>query len=122
MKRVSLEINDLSLDTSMGHNKLSSMPLTTKSKKHSRMSSMIDGMTNTSSMFTDRYDKEADRLDWQATKLTEDHKKIFFACNKYKKALAQVHFDYLASNYEGMYLRAGYPDPKFVANYCTRFA
>jgi len=25
-------------------------------------------------------------------------------------------------NYEGMYLRMGYPDPKYVANYVAKFA
>ena len=72
------------MEHTLGQTKLASMPLTTKSKKHSRMSSMMDGVTVSSSIFTDRYDKEADRLDWSAKKLTDDHKKIFFACNKYK--------------------------------------
>lgn len=45
-----------------------------------------------------------------------------FACNKYKKEYAVQHFDYLAPNYEGMYLRVGYPDPKYVAAYCAKFA
>ena len=39
-------------------------------------------------MFTDRYDVEADKLDWTVEKLTEDHKKICFACNKYKEDYA----------------------------------
>ena len=101
------------------------MPMTSTSKNlkgHSRVSSMMDGMTATSSMFTDRYEQEAERLDWTVEKLSSQHKKLYFACNKFKKELTQVHFDYLASNYEGMYLRTGYPDPKFVANYCAKFA
>lgn len=44
------------------------------------------------------------------------------ACSKYKKDYASAHYDYIASNYEGMYLRMGYPDPKFVAKYCQKFA
>lgn len=33
-----------------------------------------------------------------------------------------MHYDHIASNYEGMYLRMGYPDPKYVATYVTKFA
>lgn len=47
---------------------------------------------------------------------------MYYACNKYKKDYASMHFDYLASNYEGMYLRMGYPDPKYVTNYVNKFA
>ena len=47
---------------------------------------------------------------------------MYYACNKYKKNYASMHFDFLASNYEGMYLRCGYPDPKYVSNYVTKFA
>ena len=36
---------------------------------------------------------------------------MYTACNKYKKENTQIHYDYLASNYDGMYLRMGYPDP-----------
>ena len=121
MRKLNFELN---LEDT-GANKLKSMPLTTTYKNikgHSRHSSMMDGITTTSSMCTDRYNVEAERLDWTVRKLTGQHNQIFFACNKYKKELALVHFDYLASNYEGMYLRTGYPDPKFVANYCAKFA
>ena len=103
--------------------KLSSMPLTSKNLRgHSRHSSMIEGLTNTSSVFTDRYDVAPSKLDWSVEKLTDEHKQMCFACNKYKKDYAQQHFDYLAPNYEGMYLRVGYPDPKYVAAYCAKFA
>lgn len=44
-----------------------------------------------------------------------------FACNKYKKSYAAQHFDYIASNYEGMYQRAGWPDPQYCANYAAKF-
>ena len=37
-------------------------------------------------------------------------------CNKYKKEDVRRHFDYIASNYEGLYNRAGWPDPKQVAD------
>jgi len=55
-----IEDNDLVITEGAAPvNKVSSMPLTSKNLRgHSRHSSMIDGLTNTSSMFTDRYDVE----------------------------------------------------------------
>lgn len=121
MKNLDLEITE-KLEGNM-QVKMPSMPLTTKNLKgHSRLSSSLEGLTNTSSMFTDRYNVEAERLDWSVQPLTDKHKKMYDACNKYNKENTQIHFDFLASNYEGMYLRMGYPDPKFVANYVTRYA
>lgn len=117
---------DLSINSTLGGDlsmKMPTMPLTTKNLKgHSRLSSSLEGLTNTSSMFTDRYNFEAERLDWNVHPLNEKHKKMYGACSKYKKDNAQLHFDYLASNYEGMYLRMGYPDPKYVATYVAKFA
>lgn len=83
---------------------------------------MCEGLTVASSVGTDRYDEEAERLDWSVAKLTEQHKKMYTACSKYKKHMTQQHFDYIASNYEGMYLKMGYPDPKYVSNWVTKFA
>jgi len=98
------------------------MPLTTKNLKgHSRLSSSLDGLTNASSMITDRYNIEAEVLDWNVPHLTDKHKKMYDSCNKYHKENTQLHFDFLASNYEGMYLRMGYPDPKFISTYATKF-
>lgn len=86
---------------------------------HKRNSSCF---TVSSSCATERYDEEPDRLDWQVDQLTDAHVKIYELCNKYKKEHAQKHFDHIASNYEGMYLRMGYPDPKYVANFANKFA
>ena len=33
-----------------------------------------------------------------------------------------MHFDKIALNYEGMYLKMGYSDPKYVANFVAKFA
>ena len=41
---------------------------------------------------------------------------------KYDKGRAEEHFDDVADNYEGAYLRAGYPDPQKCAEYVTRLA
>lgn len=105
------------------HRKVGSMPISTQNLKgrHSRFNSMMDAST-TRSTSTERYAIDAERLDWSVPELTDKHKSIFFACNKYKKEDAVAHFDYLASNYEGMYLRMGYPDPKYVADYVAKFA
>lgn len=66
--------------------KMPTMPLTTKNLKgHSRMSSTLEGLTNTSSMITDRYNVEAERLNWSVPNLTDKHKKMFETCNKYSK-------------------------------------
>lgn len=73
-------------------------------------------------MSLDRYGIEPDRLDWSVPVLTKYHHDMYNMCNKYKKEEAATHFDYLASNYEGMYLRMGWPDPKYVADYAAKFA
>ena len=53
------------------HKKMPSMPLTTKHLKgHSRLSSNLDALTVASSAFTDRYNIEAERLDWTVPNLT----------------------------------------------------
>lgn len=52
--------------------------------RHSRWSSMMDAST-TRSASTDRYAIEAERLDWAVPDLTDKHKKMYDACNKYKK-------------------------------------
>ena len=41
---------------------------------------------------------------------------------KYEKANVEAHFDEVAENYEGAYLRAGYPDPQYCADYVSKFA
>lgn len=41
--------------------------------------------------------------------------------NKYKKEQVEEHFDSVALNYDGVYLRAGYPDPKKCSDYVADF-
>lgn len=65
----------------------------------------------------DQYNTVLDVYDWSKDKLTIEQVKIMERCNKYKKEDASRHFDYIASNYEGLYNKAGYPDPKAVADY-----
>ena len=116
MQHLNLADSKLSIHLEHKHH---SMPLSENKLMHSaRPSSLL----TSGSMLTDRYNKEPQRLDWTVPKLTDEHKRLYFACNKYRKERARTHFDFLAANYEGMYLRMGYPDPKFVASYCAEFA
>jgi ubiquinone/menaquinone biosynthesis C-methylase UbiE len=64
-----------------------------------------------------------DVLDWsEDVPLSEKHVKIFETCNKYEAHLTKAHFDFIAANYEGMYEKMGYPDPKYVAKYIHKQA
>lgn len=82
-------MSNLQIELESGANKLEvkfpSMPMTTKAslKGHSRMSSMFSE-TNASSVQTDRYHVPAEKLDWNVPHLTDKHKAMYFACNKYK--------------------------------------
>lgn len=76
-------------------------------------------VSTASSKGAEKYDRIPDRLDWSGP-LTDQHTKIYDTCNKYDAHLTKYHFDYIASNYEGMYLKMGYPDPKFVAKYVNK--
>lgn len=79
-------------------------------------------MTNTSSVSLNVYAEPADKLDWSEKYLTDKHVRMYETCNKYAKEYTREHFDYVAENYEGMYLRMGYPDPKYVANFVAKVA
>lgn len=68
------------------------------------------------------YGEQPERLDWTVHYLTDKHVRMYETCNKYRKEQVREHFDYVADNYEGMYLRMGYPDPKFVANFVAKIA
>lgn len=87
-------------------------------KKHKRAASWATASTSCNSV---KYADEAEILDWSVEQLTDKHVKMYEKCNKYDKEDAQLHFDHIASNYEGMYNRMGYPDPEYVANYVARY-
>ena len=63
----------------------------------------------------DQYSQPHCELDWNAERLEMAHVKLMERCNKYKQADTKRHFDYIANNYEGLYNRAGWPDPQEVA-------
>ena len=81
------------------------------------VSKLSSNLTNASSVSLNVYGEPANRLDWTVPYLTDKHVKMYETCNKYKQEFTKEHFDYIASNYEGMYLRMGYPDPQYVANF-----
>jgi len=93
-------------------------------KAFSKRSSQLDATTVSSSTTArDRYAEPAEKLEWaEREPISDKHVKMYDCCNKFDKDKAKTHFDYIASNYEGMYLRMGYPDPKFVAKFVHKLA
>lgn len=49
------------------------------------------------------------------------HVNEILKCNGYEEGDAKRHFDHIAKNYEGIYLRLGYPDPKKVAEMVDKY-
>lgn len=86
------------------------------------MSNMSSNLTKSSSNSLNVYAEPMDRLDWSVQYLTDKHVKVYETCNKYRKDSTVTHFDFIAPNYEGMYLRMGYPDPQYVANFVHKTA
>ena len=70
---------------------------------------------STSSQF-DQYSQPQQLLDWSVDRLDTVHIKLMERCNKYKLSDQKRHFDFISTNYEGLYNRAGWPDPEQVAN------
>jgi len=97
------------------------MPLV-KDKNVSKMSSGMD-LSTVSSAQTNKYGEPAEKLNWdEGTTLTDAHIKMFELCNKFNKEDTKTHYDYIASNSEGMYMRMGYPDPKYCAKFVQKLA
>ena len=70
---------------------------------------------DSSSSAFDQYSSPSEKLDWTVERLSNDHVKLMERCNKYKASDTKRHYDYIAQNYEGLYNRAGWPDPEEVA-------
>jgi len=51
------------------------------------------------------------KLDFSG-ELTKDHVKEMELFNKFEEHNLEKHYDRVAINYEAIYLRAGFPDPK----------
>ena len=54
------------------------------------------------------------KLDWDTERLTKSHVAEMEKFNKFDQSKVSKHYDEVAANYEGIYLIAGYPDPKKV--------
>lgn len=62
------------------------------------------------------------KLDFTQFNLDPDCVKEMEKHNKYDQPQAIAHFDNIAEHYEGVYLRAGYPDPSKVQEYVSKIA
>ena len=60
----------------------------------------------------DRYGTPQPDHDWGCEILGVPQLKYIEICNTFNMDQRERHFDYISSNYEGFYTRAGYPDPK----------
>jgi predicted TPR repeat methyltransferase len=58
------------------------------------------------------------RLDFNVSQLTEQHKKEMEKHANFSQDSITDHYNELAVNYEQIYLRVGWPDPKRCAEYC----
>ena len=70
------------------------------------------------------YFQKTEEFEWNIEpKIAEESlSKYLIKFNKLEKCKAAEHFDNAANNYEGVYLRAGYPDPWKVAQFVDQFA
>ena len=76
---------------------------------------------STSSGF-DQYSQPSEKMDWTVERLTPEHVKLMERCNKYKANDTKRHYDFIALNYEGLYNRAGWPDPIEIAELVKEFS
>ena len=63
-----------------------------------------------------------EQLDFNTNHFNKDHIREFERFNKFDKAKCAQHFDNAAMNYEGVYLRAGYPDPWKCAEFVSELS
>lgn len=82
------------------------------SKNKNVTSSSVGSVLTTTSSQADPYAEEAEILDWTEETLTNEHLNMIDKANCYKPGKAEIHYDYLASNYEGIYNKLFYPDPE----------
>ena len=57
------------------------------------------------------------KLDFTTDNLTEEHKKEMEKHANFNQANITQHYDELASNYEEIYLKVGWPDPRKSADF-----
>merc|ERR1711959_548592 len=78
------------------------------------LSNNLSGPTSPRSVVFNKYAKEAVPLDFEVPMLGPEHVNEISKCNGYNYGEAKMHFNHLATNYEAIYLRLGYPDPMMV--------
>lgn len=61
------------------------------------------------------------KVDFEGTQITKQHVMVMDKFSKYEKINQEAHYDEVALNYESVYLRAGYPDPKKVADMVNKY-
>lgn len=61
-------------------------------------------------------------LDFEVPELGREHIRLIEKCNGFDEGMAKPHFDSVASNYDAIYQRLGYPDPKKVAEMADKHA
>ena len=83
-------------------------------------SQSIESTKTDNSSVTSLLDQPRELLNWDIEYLGKEHHRELTRCI-YKQKDAKKHFDSLSVNYEGMYLRIGYPDPKKVADFVQLF-
>ena len=88
--------------------------------KH-RSTHSVSSFTTTASIGFDKYSVEAEALDFEVPMLGPCHVSEILKCNGYEEGQARRHYDHVAKNYEGIYLRLGYPDPKKVAEMVAKY-
>ena len=61
-------------------------------------------------------------LDFEVPMLGPSHVNEIQKCNGFEPGQAKKHYDHVALNWEAIYLRLGYPDPKKVAEKVDKYA
>ena len=63
-----------------------------------------------------------ERLDWNVENFTTAHVQEMEKYAKFEKKQVEEHYDALAANYEDLFLRVGYADPKKCQEVVSEFA
>ena len=60
-------------------------------------------------------------VDFSSGPIGKQHVTVMDKFSKFDEDKLEEHYDEVALNYDGVYLRAGYPDPMKVAEYVGKF-
>lgn len=62
------------------------------------------------------------KLEFEGATLTRQHTMVMDKFSKFSHDKMEAHYDEVALNFDGVYLRAGYPDPIKVAEYVSKYS